>query len=91
MSYLSDPSTLSEQVASSDLGNYIYEAEDLWRGLQLKSEEIEKQAAMIQPAIDRAVKHMRDVQNEYNSTLMLVETDYQEVSCTLVFNVKAFL
>ena len=90
MSYLSILMTTAEQVASSDLGNDICEAEDLWQNLRVKLVQIEKQAMMTTPVIDRAVRHMRDVQNEYNATQMLVETDYQEVCC-LLSTVKSLL
>ena len=80
-SYLSTIETTTERVASSDLGDLIYEAEASWQGLQAKSEEIEKQAQMVIPALNRVVEHMGDIQKKYNKTQMIVETDYSEVSC----------
>jgi hypothetical protein len=79
-SYLEKLTTTPERVVPCDLGGLIQEAEQLWRGLQIKCKEIEEQATMVMPALQRAVEHMAAVQKEYNNTQMIVESDYPEVS-----------
>lgn len=79
-SYLSTLMVAPNREDSSDFGHAIQEAQALWRGLRTKSQEIDRQAATVKPALKAVVAHMEGVQREYNATQILVETDYPEVS-----------
>ncbi|KAF8581644.1 hypothetical protein K439DRAFT_204562 [Ramaria rubella] len=78
-SYLSILTTTPEQGISSHVAEFIHRAKDLWQSLRVKSHQIEKQVDVVEPALNRAVAHMENVQNEFNSTQILVETAYPEV------------
>lgn len=79
-SYLETLRTTPEHAVPCDMSGLIEEAERLWQRLQVKSKEIEEQAKLVIPALQRAVEHMAAIQKEYNITQMIAETDYSEVS-----------
>ncbi|KAF8516137.1 hypothetical protein BU17DRAFT_92969 [Hysterangium stoloniferum] len=69
-----------DQALPPSLGELIQVSQNLWQGLKVRSQQIEHQATMVKPALNRAVAHMSSVQKEYNNTQILVETDYPEQS-----------